>query len=342
MTHIDNIPDGYELVDFEVEQLEDFNDEYVYDFSMKSNGPEKEDKNTFIANDILIHNSNYVAFDYIFESMGLDPYVLPTKETTEFMVYFMKKKMDPMYDNLLNSYINGRNGKNTMIFELEAVGGFGIWAAKKKYVFSKLWEDGKYIADKGKLKVVGLEIRQKAASKRVKKILETYVNTIFARRGKIDAMTFFSMCKSVKTSLHDATIEELSKATKLNNYHKYVVSESDTNIEFAPKTPVTVRGAARYNQLIRLNKLEGEYPILKDDMFVKIYYDVNGDIFTYPADYGVPPIAPELSIDIQLEKLVFNPVKKLVEGLIDGDLNTMGQDKVQTGFSALMNKFKKN
>lgn len=284
-------------------------------------------------------DSNYVVFDYVFETLKLNPYSLPTKETSDFITFFMREKLDPIYDDILTKFIGGRNGKNHMIFELEAVGGFGIWCAKKKYVFAKLWEDGKYIADKGSLKVVGLEIKQKSASKRVKDILKVFVNTIFVRRGKLDSQTFFQMCNSVRKNLQDATVDELAKATKLNNYNKYILFEDENKIEYAPKTPMTVRGASRYNQFIRRNKLESIYPILKDDMFVKVFYDETGQPFTYPADYECPPTAPKISVDIQLEKLVFSPVKRLVDGMIDGDLGSMGRDKVQMGFKKLMNKF---
>lgn len=326
---------------FTIEQVEDFDNEYVYDVSMIPDKSVDEDTQTVIANDILVHNSNFLTFAPLFETLNLDVYGLPAKETVEFLVYFMKTKMDPYYDKVLEQYITSRNGENHMLFELEAVGGFGIWVAKKKYVMAKLWQDGKYVADKGDLKVTGLEIKQKAASKRVKSILKTFINTIFVRRGKIDSTTFFAMCNNVKKSLHDATFDEMAKSTKLGNYDKYVLDEA--KLEFAPKAPVVVRGAARYNKLLKEHQLLHTYPLLKDDMFVKWYYDETGEPFVYSAEYGCPvEFAPKFSVDVQLEKLVFNPIKRLVEGLIDGDLSGMGQDKVQVGFNNLLNKFKKS
>lgn len=328
------------LESFTIEQVEDFEDEYVYDISMKPSNQE-EDTQTFIANGILVHNSNYLTFSPVFVSLGLDPYVLPTKECTDFMVEFMRHKMDPYYDKVLTKYINGRNGQNHMIFELEAIGGFGIWLAKKKYVFAKLWQDGKYVAEKGDLKVIGIEIKQKASSKKVKSILKTFVNTIFIRRGKIDSQTFFAMCNHVRKDLASATFDELAKATKLNNYDKYVIQDTD-RLEFASKAPAVVKGAARHNMMLKKSGLLSTYPILKDDMFVKMYYDDSGMPFTYSTEYGCPiEFAPAISVDIQLEKLIFSPIKRLVDGLIDGNLENAGQSKVQMGFKNLLNKFNK-
>lgn len=297
---------------------------------------------TSIEHDPIIYcdtDSNYVTFDYVFESLGLNPMFIDTEIAVEFIVYFMTNRMDPLYDQVLEKFITSRNGVNHMRFELEAVGGFGIWVAKKKYVFSMLWEDGKYIADKGKLKVVGLELKQNASSKRVKDIIETFINTIFVRKGNIDANTFFGMCASVKTILSEESVSNMARSTKLNNYDKYVLNDKD-RVEVASRCPFTVRGAARYNKFIYDNNLESEYPRLKDGMFVKVYYDESGQPFTYPNDYGCPENAPKFSLDIQMEKLIFNPVRRLVDGLIDGNLNKMGEDKIQVGFKSLMKKLK--
>lgn len=285
-------------------------------------------------------DSNYLHFSPIFKSLKLDPQKLRSKEVTDFIEYFMKEKMDPFYDTTLTNYIEGRNGENFMIFELEAIGGFGIWCGKKKYVFAKLWADGKYVAAKGDLKVVGLEIRQKSASKIVKKIMKTFVNTIFHKRGKIDSNEFFSMCNSVKRGLQNATFDELSKSTKLNKYDEYVICDLPGKVELAPKCPIAVRAAANHNALIQQYRLENTYPILKNDMFIKYYYDENGEPFAYSAEYGCPEEhAPKISVDMQLEKLIFAPVKRLVSGLIDGNLDNMGDDKIQSGFKSLLSQF---
>ena len=44
-----------------IEQLDDFDNEYVYDIEVD------DDSHTFIANDILIHNSVYSTYGSLFE-----------------------------------------------------------------------------------------------------------------------------------------------------------------------------------------------------------------------------------------------------------------------------------
>jgi intein/homing endonuclease len=52
---IENLKYEFEDIEF-VEQLEDFDNEYVYDIEVDDNS------HTFIANDILIHNSVYFTY----------------------------------------------------------------------------------------------------------------------------------------------------------------------------------------------------------------------------------------------------------------------------------------
>lgn len=331
-----------------------YNDEWVYDVSMPNhyfreiiNGEiitetsTVEDCQTFFANGILVHNSNYITFDYVFESLGLDPYNINSKEAVDFIVYFMKTKMDPIYNKVLDKIIGIRNGVNYMEFELEAVGGFGIFLAKKKYAYATLWQDGKYIADQKKLKVTGIELKQKAAPKEIKDVMKAFVNTIFVKKGQISSELFFGLCKSVKDRLKTYDIPALSKSTKLNKYDDYVIEDKD-RVQLRPKTPVGVRGSANYNHIIQKNNLQSEYPLLKNGMLIKIYYDVNGQPFAYPIEYGYPKDhVPKMSADTQIEKMLFTPIKRLVTGLIDGDVKQMGSDKMQQGLSAIFNKYKK-
>lgn len=336
-----NCKDSYDLEYGECHMDGMFDDEMVYDLVMDSNVNEYgEQHQTFIANDILVHNSNYVTFDYVFESLGLDPLKITTKEAVDFTVYFMQEKMDKMYNTVLEHMITKRNGRNYMIFELESVGGFGIYLAKKKYVFAQLWQDGKYIAHQKKLKVTGIELKQRASSKEIKDIMKGFINMIFVKKGQISAETFFSICKSIKSQLITYTGDELTKSTKLNKYSDYVESDFP-KIKLRSKTPMGVKGSANYNYLIQKNDLQSLHPLLKDGMAIKVYYDIEGKPFAYPSEYGKPAIAPEMSKNTQIEKVLFNPIRRLVDGMFETDMNRMGEQKMQKSLSSLFNKFKK-
>lgn len=341
VTKSESCHDSFDIVKGSCVPNGDFENEMVYDLVMSGNFDQGGNKTqTFMANDILVHNSNYVTFDYVFESLGLDPLSIPTDEATEFIVYFMREKMDVMYNKVLENMISKRNGNNYMVFELEAVGGFGIFLAKKKYVYAKLWEDGKYIANQKKLKVTGIELKQRASSKEVKDIMKGFINYIFVKKGQITAETFFSMCKAIKEKLLTYEGDELAKSTKLNKYDEYVISDFPL-IKLKSKTPMGVKGSANYNHLIKKNDLQWLHPLLKDGMAIKIYYDKEGRPFAYPSEYGKPKLAPPMSKNIQIEKVLFNPIRRLVDGLFETDMMRMGDNKMQKSLGTLFNKFKK-
>jgi hypothetical protein len=317
-----------------------FEDEWVYDISMP-NPHALEDLQTFVGNNILVHNSNYVTFDLVFESIGIDPHTVNSQQAVDFIVFFMKNRLDPIYASVLDNLINGRNGKNTMEFELEAVGGFGIFVARKKYVYAKLWQDGKYIGDQNKLKTTGIELKQRAAPKEIKKIMTAFVNTIFVKKGKIEADLFFAMCKSVKDELMNFPIPQLCKSTKLNKYQDYVISDYP-KVQLRPKAGISIQGSANYNNLIQKHNLQSKYPLLKNGMGIKVFYDTMGQVFAYPIEYGYPEeLIPQMNKALQIEKILFAPIRRLTDGMIQGDTKRMGETHIQKGLSSIMNKFKK-
>lgn len=283
-------------------------------------------------------DSNYLTWDMIFETLDIDYRNIPTKRAVEFIEFFFSKRMNAMYDKFLDQYYQKRACKNHHIFELEVVGGYGIFVAKKKYIFSKLWEDGNYVAKKGGLKTTGIEIIQSSTSEFVRASIKTFVNMIFSKRGEISSSLFFNMCSALRRKLEDVPIDDIAKIGGLNTYDKYVVEWKD-RIVLEKKCPAAVRGAARYNHLLYQNNLQNKYAYLKNGMKCKLYYDKQGNPFAYHDETFPVEIAPEVSRDIQLEKLIFAPVKRLVGGgMIEGSLNRMGSNKNLESFASMFKK----
>ena len=93
-----------------VEKLDDFIDEYVYDIEM-------EDKShTFIANNILVHNSVYVCFDYALQSVeGLS---LDNKKSLEFCLALNRHRLNDYFKQAFEKYATHFNTDNSPNFEL--------------------------------------------------------------------------------------------------------------------------------------------------------------------------------------------------------------------------------
>lgn len=284
-------------------------------------------------------DSNYLCFDYLLESLGNDPFTMDYKEASDFIVYFMKNKLNPLFDMVLKKTIKDRNGESTMIFELESIGGFGIFAAKKKYVFEMLWIDGKYVGDKNELLSTGIELSQRSVPVIARKFISYFVKYIFSKKGRITDTEFFQLCRVFREKIDKVDTIDFAKNNNVRTYEKYVVCD-DEYVEVRSRCPAPVRGSARYNRDLKKNNLQGKYPIIRDGMKVLFWYDVEGNPYSIPTDIDFPhEFAPEMSRDIQMEKLVFNPIRRLVSGgMVEGNLKNMGKEKITKGYGSLFSK----
>ena len=111
-------------------------------------------------------DSNYVNLNEFLKSQGVDIEVwnnLPLKQKTEFLVRI---------GNIVNNYVNDQSYERTqkqdynsqvdrddftIKFEFETVSPTILLCQKKKYTYSKSWDDG-YFLDDPKMTVKGLEI----------------------------------------------------------------------------------------------------------------------------------------------------------------------------------------
>ena len=108
-----------------IEQLEDFNDEYVYDI-------EVDDTHTFFANDILAHNSIYVEFGRICQQLDI-----PESECAQFVVNLWNYGCGPYMQQKYEEYEKKYNcDANIQNLELEKIADTTILTSKKHYAMA--------------------------------------------------------------------------------------------------------------------------------------------------------------------------------------------------------------
>ena len=153
---MENINLDYEFEDLvEVTQLDDFEDEYVYDIEVN------DDSHTFIANDILVHNSVYVTFGTLFKAMDKESqerYNTDDKKR-DFIMDFCVNHMNAQNRQWCENIYDKRFGKSIHNFELETIQKAGLFIAKKNNIKGVVWNKGKMIpCDKPKLEATGIEL----------------------------------------------------------------------------------------------------------------------------------------------------------------------------------------
>jgi len=157
-----------ETEDFVVEDI-GILEEWVYDI-------EVEDNHNFFANDICVHNSNYVSIQPVVEKKFSKNYReliedpnndLTRRRITEFTENYINKVSLPItYDALENMYSKTLNAylPEKLIEDPEVICDNFISLAPKMYFCRKAWEEGLYL-NKPKLKVTGLSMVRSSTPK---------------------------------------------------------------------------------------------------------------------------------------------------------------------------------
>lgn len=241
-----------------------FEDEYVYDIEVA------DDSHTFIANDILVHNSLYISYNQLLKSIkGIENMSVADKR--DILIKLNTECLDHHNREFIAKYYDTRFAKSVHNFELETLNRAGVWGdVKKRYAQILLWKDGKiFDIDDLPLKVKGLEMVKASFPKLSREMLKKLFKFMLNNAG--DSLLIQKLNKEMMSMKHEweeADIEKISGSIKVNNYNKYVKDDTVYPAKynsFDPKTgdavgtpPWNVRALALYNSLRNSRRLSGE------------------------------------------------------------------------------------
>ena len=145
-------------------------DEYVYDCEVD------DDMHSFYANDILVHNSQFIDLQCVTEDFrkryGLKGYfgTWPRKYIREVwneVSKFVDDDVNKFVRDLVHNYCK-TDEQDVLTYELEYMSSQGIYEGKKHYFTHKVIEEGD---DVDKDKVTGIQLKQNIVSKEMKRYL---------------------------------------------------------------------------------------------------------------------------------------------------------------------------
>lgn len=153
--------------------------DWVYD--MEVDDPE----HTFYANDILVHNSQFINIQCITDWFKKE-YNLPDKindwsdkdklKLWEYIEKFVNEDVTPFVQQLLKDEC-GCEDTSMLRYSLEYLADCGIYQAKKNYAVHKIIEEGPELVDKNKY--TGIELKKNTMSAKTKEFLaEIYENIL--------------------------------------------------------------------------------------------------------------------------------------------------------------------
>ena len=306
-----------------VERLEDFNGEWVYDIEIE------DESHTFIANDILVHNSIYVQFDSALDSIvGAD---FSKDEALNICISIDRYRLSNYFDMCFEKYGKVFNTKNRLKFKLENLSETGIWLKKKNYAIRVAYEPNPNYElepqEKRYLIIKGLEPVKGSYPIWARDKLTELTSFIMDRGKRLgiekDIIPRLTVLKTEARSLHP---DELAFNFNIRVYNKYITSEE--RLELKKGISIFPRAAAIYNHILIKTGLIEKYPKIREKDKIKFYYcnpetnEGGHDVFAYSPGTYPDEIALQMDIDSQFFSLIIEPINRLLTAMKMSSLDT--------------------
>lgn len=190
---------------------------------------------------------------------------------------------------------------NKISFKLEAVADKSLFLARKKYAMRVHSSEGvTYV--KPKIKTVGLELVRSSTPAFIRAKLKESLGLIF----NTDEKTVQGYIKSVRDEFMGLPVDAIAFPRGANNLKEY----SDSTTIYKKGCPIQVRGVLMYNHYIKVNKLTGKYPLIREGSKIKFFYlkmpnPFKENVLAIPADSHLPPefnLQGYVDYNVQFEK----------------------------------------
>lgn len=269
----------------ELVQNKDNKENTVYDIEVNDN------THTFLANDILVHNSVYVSFDPLFQAMTDESQKKFESDEAKlkFIEDFSRDFLNAQNNEWCKNLYEPRGGHSYHEFELESIQKSQLVYKKKKYIKGVVWMKGKTY-DKPKMSATGIEIVKSTTPRLCRTILTDLIrDMMFVSPSYTNmndyAIYFNTILAEKRKEFWSAPIEYISNSVSIGEYKKYIIDDQD-NFTVADKCPLSVKAIGRFNWLAHKN---GHDNLRMTSGKIKYYYFKTGpkkdniECFGYPA-----------------------------------------------------------
>lgn len=288
-----------------------FEDEYVYDIEID------DDTHTFIANDILVHNSLYISYSPIMESVDFDG------DELQFILHFDSVFVKRLFNKYLDEYAAPYGVKNLHDFELETISKSSLFIEKKNYLNNVVWEDGVFHEDLSYFYPKGIEIVRSSTPSFVRERIYDVINYIFSNPNNISQYKIQAILKKLKEDFKWKSyddIDSIAMTTSCTNYNDRVIDDV-SGVIVQNGTHFGVKAAAFHNYILNKNsEYKSRYDMIKGGR-IKYYYcnhHIN-NVFGYVRSFHPKELVEkekiQIDIDTQFEKTILTIVNRFLEPL---------------------------
>jgi hypothetical protein len=199
-----------------------------------------------------------------------------------------------------------------MIMKREVIADKGVWTAKKRYVLNVHNSEGVQYAEP-KMKIMGLEMIKSSTPSACKEKLWDAIDIVFNK----DEDAVIKFIDGFREEFKTMDPADIAFPRGVNGLSKF----SDKSSIFGKGCPIHVRGSLIYNDLIKRNKLQKKYELIKEGEKIKFIYlkepnMIQSNIIAFP---NVIPTELDLhkyiDFDMQYEKSFVEPLKIVLDSI---------------------------
>lgn len=255
-------------------------------------------------------DSIYISLDGLVRQLypnGGDPVKI-----VDFIDKSCKNIIEPIIEKsytTLATYVNAI--ENKMVMKRENIANKAIWTAKKRYIMNVFDSEGvRY--EEPKLKIMGIEaVRSStppACRDNIKKALTVIMNK--------DEQALIDFIAAFKDDFKQLPFEDVAFPRGCKGLSKY----KDASSIYAKGTPIHVRGALLFNNLVKERKLERFVPVQEGDKvkfcYLKLPNPIRENVIsvpnTLPKQLGLDTY---IDYDTQFEKSFLEPIKTITDAI---------------------------
>ena len=227
-------------------------------------------------NDLLKTNNDYIIAsdtdsiylrlnELVLKVYGVDGVLaLPKQKVIEFMDKVCETRIKPEIDKAFNTLAKNVHAYGQkMNMKREALADKGIWQAKKRYILNVYNNEGVQY-NEPQIKVMGLEMVKSSTPAKVREKMKESIG-IMVSGTEADMHRFID---SFRNEFNNLEPEDISSPRGMNGLAKY----ADAASLYKTGTPIAVKGAILYNNLLEKLELTKKYQLIKDGEKLKYSY----------------------------------------------------------------------
>jgi DNA polymerase elongation subunit (family B) len=200
--------------------------------------------------------------------------------------------------------------KQEMVMKREIIADKAIWTAKKRYIANVIDSEGVRYAEP-KIKVVGIEAVRSSTPKVCREMIMDTLKIIMTA----DELSVQKRIAEMRTSFNGMNPEDVAFPRGVSDLEKY----TDRNTTYKKGTPIHVRAALLYNDIIKSEKLP--YDLIQSGnkmkfLYMKVPNKIMENVFGFATRFPHETnLKAYIDYDYQFDKAFVDPIRPILEAI---------------------------